>query len=409
MYRPSIAPALAALLLVGCAEPSIPPEFTQPVPLSLPSGPASEGPRLSPGADGLLALSWMERDEQGGTLRYTTLQNGDWQPPTNVVTDADMFVNWADIPSVVPLSGGNWLAHWMSKSAASTYAYDVKVSHSTDGGASWSAPVSPHDDGTPTEHGFVSISRTENETHLIWLDGRKSANEHTAEAIDTSMTLRAASIDVDGTVSGEQLIDDFICDCCRTDMAIASTGRVAVYRDRTQEEIRDIYISRHIDGAWQTGQPLSNDGWEIAGCPVNGPAITASGDLVAVAWFTAANDQPKVQARISTDSGKSFGEPVLISRLNPVGQVDIEILDDNAVAVSWVEKGGRALAKQTDVMLMPVTIDGTTGENRIVGRTEYMRSVPQMTLVEDSLVFVWTDVYDGVTSLASVRMPIKTN
>ena len=409
MYRVSIAPALAVLLLIGCAKSPIPPEFTQSQPLTLPSGPASEGPRLSAGADGQLALSWMERNEHGGTLRYTTLQNGEWQSPTNVVSDPDMFVNWADVPSVVPLSGGNWLAHWMSKSAASTYAYDVKVSHSTDDGANWSAPVSPHVDGTSTEHGFVSISETATETHLIWLDGRKSANEATGNSVDTSMTLRAASIDTDGALSDEQLIDDFICDCCRTDMAIASTGGVAVYRDRTQEEIRDIYISRHIGGAWQAGEPLSNDGWKIAGCPVNGPAVAASGDLVAVAWFTAANDQPKVQARISTNSGKSFGEPVLISRLNPVGQVDIEILDDNSVAVSWVEKGSRAQVKQNDVKLVPVTIDGSTGEDRIVGKTNYMRSVPQMTLVEDSLVFVWTDAHDGVSSLASVRMPIKTN
>ena len=400
--------ALAGLMIAGCAEPLVPPEFSEPIPLSLASGAASEGPRLSAGANGLLALSWMERDEKGGRLRFTTLRDGKWQDVNDVVTDPDMFVNWADIPAVVPLSDDKWFAHWMSKSSPATYAYDVKVSHSTDGGASWSAAVSPHDDGTPTEHGFVSISKTENETHLIWLDGRNSANEATENSIDTGMTLRAANIDVDGTVSGEQQIDDFVCDCCRTDMAIASSGRIAVYRDRTKQEVRDIYVARRIDGSWQTGVPIADDGWVISGCPVNGPAIAANGDLVAVAWFTVANNQPKVQARISTNSGASFGEAILISRLNPKGQVDIEILDEKAVAVSWLEKGSRARVNQTNVMLMPVTIDGITGADRIVGRTEYIRSVPQMTRVENSLIFVWTDVYDGVTSLASVRMPLKT-
>ena len=253
----------------------------------------------------------------------------------------------------------------------------------------------------------MSISRTGNDTHLIWLDGRKSANDATEHSIDTSMTLRAANIDLDGTASEEQLIDDFVCDCCRTDMATASTGLVAVYRDRSVDEIRDIYIARRISGTWQVGVPLSQDGWEIAGCPVNGPAIAAEGDLVAVAWFTAADDQPIVQARISTNSGSSFGEPILISRSHPMGQVDIEILDENSIAVSWIEKGSRKLANQTDVMLVPVTIDGTKGDDSIVARTNYMRSVPQMRRVDNNLVFVWTDVYDGVTSLASVRMPIK--
>ena len=344
MYRLVLAITLAAPLLASCAEPPELPEFTEPRPLTLPSGSASEGPRLSAGADGELALSWMEREELGGTLRYARFQDGEWQAAMTVVSDPGMFVNWADIPSVVPLSGDNWLAHWLSKSADATYAYDVMVSHSTDDGANWSAPISPHDDGTPTEHGFVSVSQNEKGTHLLWLDGRKSANEATDDVMDTGMSLRAASIDVDGSLSDEQLLDDLICDCCRTDMAIASTGRVAVYRNRTEKEIRDIYVARRIEGAWQAGVPLSDDGWEIAGCPVNGPAIAAQGDLVAIAWFTAADDKPKVQARISTNSGESFGEPILISDSKPKGQVDIEMFGENGVAVSWVEQGNVKLA-----------------------------------------------------------------
>ncbi len=398
--------AVALALLVACAKPPVPPEFAEPTPLPLPAGQASEGPRISVGPDGQLALSWMERNEHGGTLRYTTLENGKWQAAHDVVTDPDMFVNWADSPSVVPLSAGNWLAHWMSKSADATYAYDVKVSHSADDGANWSEPTSPHDDGTPTEHGFVSISQTSDATHLIWLDGRKMAGEATENSVDTGMTLRGAAIDINGKLSNEQLIDNFVCDCCRTDTAVASTGRVAVYRDRTAREIRDIYVTRHVDGAWQTGVLLSNDGWEIAGCPVNGPAITAEGDLVAVAWFTAANNQPVVQVRISTDAGLSFGEPVIVSQSNVIGQVDIEILNENAVAVSWLEKGRRARANQIDLKVMPVMLDGSQGKDRVVGRTVYGRAVPQMVRRDDNLIFVWTDLFDDVTKLVSVRMPI---
>ena len=405
IYRQlGLCAALSVAVLVACTRPQVPPEFTEATPLPLPAGLASEGPRMSVGPDDRLALSWMDRNESGGTLRYTTLEDGKWQAASNVVTDPDMFVNWADIPSVVPLSAGNWLAHWMSKSADATYAYDVKVSHSADDGANWSEPTSPHNDGTPTEHGFVSISQTHDATHLVWLDGRKMAGEATENSVDTSMTLRGASIDVHGKISNEQLIDNFVCDCCRTDTAIASSGRIAVYRNRTAEEIRDIYVTRHFDGAWQPGVPISNDGWEIAGCPVNGPAIVANGDLVAIAWFTAANNQPVVQARISTDSGVTFGEAIVISDMNVIGQVDIEIVNETAVAVSWLEKNGGALANQIDVKLMPVTLDGTRGEEQVIGRTEYGRSVPQMVRRDDDLIFVWTDLFDDVTQLVSVRV-----
>ena len=360
---------------------------------------------MSVGQDGQIALSWMERDDRGGTLRYTTLADGTWQTPDDVITDPGMFVNWADIPSVVPLPGGNWLAHWMSKSADLTYAYDVMVSHSTDDGASWSVPTSPHDDGTPTEHGFVSISQEGDTTHLIWLDGRKMSGEATDNSVDTSMTLRGATIDINGQVGEEQLIDNFVCDCCRTDVAIASSGRVAVYRDRTAGEIRDIYLTRHIDGNWQEGVRLSDDDWEIAGCPVNGPAIVAQGDLVAVAWFTAANNEPVVQAKISMDSGATFGEPIVISRLNVVGQVDIEILNDNAIGVSWVEKSGDGQGYESEIKLVSIALAGTLGTERVVGRTAYRRAVPQMVRRDDDLIFVWIDSPDEVTELVSVRMP----
>jgi hypothetical protein len=392
-------------LIVGCADPALPPEPGDSVHLPLASGKASEGPRLSVGQDGQVALSWMEREEHGGTLRYTTLADGTWQTPHDVVTDPDMFVNWADIPSVVPLQSGNWLAHWMSKSADLTYAYDVKVSHSTDDGASWSVPTSPHDDGTPTEHGFVSISQDGDTTHLVWLDGRKMAGEATDNSVDTSMTLRGATIDINGHVGDEQLIDNFVCDCCRTDVAIASSGRVAVYRDRTAGEIRDIYITRHIDGDWQEGVRLSNDDWEIAGCPVNGPAIVAKGDLVAVAWFTAANNQPVVQAIISTDAGATFGEAIVISKLNVVGQVDIEILNDNAFGVSWVEKNSGGSGYESSIKLVRIGLDGTLGTERVVGRTANRRAVPQMVQQDDDVIFVWTDSTDDLTELVSVRIP----
>ena len=180
-----------------------------------------------------------------------------------------------------------------------------------------------------------------------------------------------------------------------------------VYRNRTQEEIRDIYVARNIEGQWQTGVPISNDGWKISGCPVNGPAIAAKGDMVAVAWFTAANDLPKVQLKVSADAGASFGEPVLISQNDVMGQVDVEILSDNVVAVSWVEKGSRALANQTDVKLMPVTVRGVKGDDRVVGRSAYSRAVPQMRLVDDELIFVWTDIAEDQTRLATVRMPLQ--
>ena len=70
-------------------------------------------------------------------------------------------------------------------------------------------------------------------TGLVWLDGRKMVNEVTDDPVASGMTLRAAFVDENQNVEQEQLVDELICDCCQTDIAVASSGPVAVYRDRS--------------------------------------------------------------------------------------------------------------------------------------------------------------------------------
>ena len=116
-----------------------------------------------------------------------------------------------------PPTGPNaYLAHWLSYSADERYSYDILLSQSEDDGESWSTPLSPHDDGTPTEHGFVSLFPGDNATGLVWLDGRNTP--------DAGMTLRSATLSKNMTFSNEAEIDGLVCDCCQTSVAVA-TGR----------------------------------------------------------------------------------------------------------------------------------------------------------------------------------------
>lgn len=394
-----------ALACVACVE-AVPPVYEEPVPLSLSSGAKALGPRLTVGADGVVLLSWIERREEGGVLRVSRLGADGWESGIDVVEDPKMFVNWADFPSVTSLGDGHWIAHWLSYSADQTYSYDVLLAQSQDAGDSWSTTSSPHTDGTPTEHGFVSMWSSNSEkngsTGLVWLDGRKMINEVSDDPTASGMTLRAAFVDAEGKLSGEQQIDDLICDCCQTDVAIASTGPIAVYRDRTPTEIRDISISRFVDGHWQTGEPFSNDGWEISACPVNGPAIAANDDLVAIAWFTVATGTPFVNVRLSTNGGKRFGERVTIKSGSVLGHVDIAYIGDSSFAVSWLENGDDL----HDLRVRSVTTAGTLGRIKTVGRTAVTHNVPQMIEHDGDLIFAWTDLINDVSKLASASIDI---
>lgn len=341
-------------LIAACSSPKESDE-TNVHALEVPAGPDATGPRASTGPDGTVVLSWMEPDESGSTLWYSELTEDGWQPSKTVVTGVDMFVNWADMPSVMALTETHWVAHWLEMAGNTTYAYHVVVSQSFDRGGTWSETIKPHTDGTPTEHGFVSLYPQDGKVAAIWLDGRKTGNEQAADPTASGMTLRSAVIDADGKLHHEQLIDELICDCCQTDVAVAQSGPVAVYRDRTVDEIRDISVSRNVERVWSPGVVLNNDNWQIAGCPVNGPAIDARGNRVAAAWFSAPDQRAAVQVKFSEDGGQSFGRAIQLATKGSLGHVDTVLLPDGSAVVSWLQSSSSG---RGDLVARRVMADG---------------------------------------------------
>lgn len=355
-----------------------------------PAAPGSSLPRLVSGPDGTPWLSWVEEEPDGqAALRFASLKDGSWSPPRTISSGADWFVNWADFPSLLVMREGVMAAHWLTKTPGGTYAYDVTMALSTDGGDSWGDPLSPHDDGTATEHGFVSLFPAGDKVGAVWLDGRNMSggSGHDSHG-DGGMTLRSAAVDLDGSILNGSEIDGLTCDCCQTGAAVANGVPIVVYRDRTEGEIRDVYVARMEGGRWSTGVPVAEDGWEIAACPVNGPAIDVDGARVVVAWFTAA-DGSVVKAAFSDDAAATFSEPITVSSDRPLGRVDVAFLSDGRAAVSWLA----ATDDGAQIRYRTVAGDGPAGPETIVTETSASRmsGFPQMLANGDSLLFAWTD------------------
>ena len=391
---PRLVTLAPVLVMIGCTETPLP-VFGDPTPLSVATESSAYGPRLTQSDNDGAILSWMEKQEKTSTLLYSAFKIDEWDAPKTAVTDDKMFVNWADLPAVLATGGDSFLTFWLSYTADAPYAYQLLTANSEDDGESWSEPLVAHTDGTPTEHGFVSTYADDQGTGLIWLDGRNTP--------DKGMTLRGAVLSGTGDRQNEALIDEMVCDCCKTDIAVAESGPIAVYRNRTEDEVRDIYVSRNIDGQWQEGFSLSDDGWVISGCPVNGPAIVAADKRVVVAWFTAANNQPIVKVATSRNSGKTFSEPLEIASKNVSGHVAIAMIDRNTFAVSWLQKNRKGTY---EVNLRGLSFDGRMGRVETVGKTAVARTFPQMVRVRDELVFAWTDTLNDRSKVASVKVPI---
>jgi hypothetical protein len=408
--------SLGLALLAGCGSGDAPADrLSAPLPglgpavnVESPAGSGAGEPWLFVEPDAGVLMSWLEPSAEGQALRYSVLDGDAWGPVRTAVSRPDLFVNWADFPSVIRLPDGSLAAHWLQRTGPDTYAYEVQLSRSTDNGQTWSDPVTPHTDETQTEHGFVSLSPggAAGSVHAVWLDGRNYADPDSDPPL---MTLRHAEVAADGSLTGEVELDPRTCDCCQTSAAVTESGMVVAYRGRTRDEIRDIRVVRRGEQGWSNPSVVHADGWLIPSCPVNGPAIAATGNLVAVAWFTAASDSPRVLLAFSDDGGESFEAPIQVAGSGEIGRslgrVDLALTPTGSALVSWLhEREGTAA-----LMLAAIDPDGSRSGTTVVPQLDGGRATgfPRLALRRDEVLFAWTEPGDP-SRIRLVSVPLAT-
>ena len=250
-----------------------------------------------------------------------------------------------------------------------------------------------NDDATKTEHGFVSLVNDRGQVRAFWLDGR--------DRTTGGQALRTAAVAAQPSAS--ERLDERVCDCCHTSAAQTEDGPIVVYRDRSKNEVRDISIVRRAEKGWTAPRPVASDGWRIAGCPVNGPAVAARGKTVAVAWFTAARDEPKVEVAFSGDSGATFDRPIVVDSAGPLGRVGVELDGDEAI-VLWAATEGKA----PSIRLRRVSPSGKLGPPSVVAPTSVARTsgFPHIRRAGLDLAIAWLEPSSPARSR---RSPARSN
>ncbi|MEO9512128.1 MAG: hypothetical protein ABJN84_17935 [Flavobacteriaceae bacterium] len=375
--------------------------------ISSPTNTASSLPALFTKTDKPL-LSWVTKiNDSVVQFNYSNLVEGNWQEPKEMVRGTDWFVNWADFP-VIAENNGNLISHVLKKSSKATFSYDIKLNVLPEGKTQWSTGLPLHTDSTKTEHGFVTILPYKEDSFFItWLDGRNVDNSDHGHNhnVKGTMNIRAAEISPNGTVSNDVLLDNRTCSCCQTTAAITDNGPVVLYRDRSDEEIRDISITRLVNGKWTEPKAIHDDLWKINGCPVNGPKIDAIGNNLAVSWFTAANNEPKVKLAFSTDGGENFDSPILVSDFNAMGRVDVILLDNENAIASWME----TVDNKAQIKAMKISRSGQKSKPIIISKLENSRNAgfPQMGLIKDQVHFAWTDVTNEKSTIKTAYVLLE--
>ena len=390
--------ALATQLARSAADTSAPLKIEA---LPSPAGANTSEPQFTAQGDRVI-LSWVEFTGQRAALKFAERTASGWSNPQTAASGTHFFINSFDVPSVHALADGTLAAHWEERLGTDedSDASKVVLSWSKDQGRTWSAPVSPHHDGTQTEHGFVSLFQAPGAgLGLVWIDGRATNPE--TESGD--MTLRSSVFDAAGKQLRETVVAPRVCECCSTSAAETSDGVIVAFRNRSAAEVRDIYVTRFSEGRWSPPAIVHADGWMIEACPINGPAIAARGRDVAVAWFMAKGDQGRAFLAFSHDAGRTFAAPVRVDEASSFGRLGVQLLDDGSAAVMWVEKA----SPRTQLRARIVTPTGTRSAPVTVADTEGTR-YPRMMRYHDELLFSWTDTDKGSqvrTARAAIAHP----
>ncbi|AGI69616.1 hypothetical protein OAN307_c42190 [Octadecabacter antarcticus 307] len=307
--------------------------------IATPVGRNAREPALTALPNGAIAMVWTEPEGENFAVKTAVWEDESWTVPVSAVSSNDLFVNWADFPAIAAFDDGMLAVSWLKENADLSYAYDINLALSGDGGQTWGDAITPHTDRSARQHGFVTLLATGPDAiTAVWLDARDYDSQIDDDSFGNAMQLRSTTIGRDGSLGRDVALDIRTCQCCQTSAAVAGNGDVlVVYRDLSADDIRDIYIVRRRGDVWSDPVSVHADGWEISGCPINGPSIDAHGDNAVVAWFTAAENVPAVKIAFSQNGGQSFGTAFRVDGGDGVGRVATVMLPNAEALITWVE------------------------------------------------------------------------
>jgi hypothetical protein len=173
---------------------------------------------------------------------------------------------------------------------------------------------------------------------------------------------------------------------------------IVSFRNRTKDEIRDIYVERLVAGHWSAPTMVHDDGWKITACPINGPAISANGREVAVAWYTAKDDQGKAFVAFSHDAGHTFGAPIRVDDSTSLGRLGVQMLADGSAAVIYNEFAN----KHSQFRVRKISANGVRSPAVTVAETSSGR-YPRVARDRNELLFSWTDGEGTATKVLTAR------
>ena len=286
----------------------------------------------------------------------------------------------------------------------------LRMARSVDDGRTFSPARFTHDPALSGARGWESLAASAGGTvHAVWLDGR-DAERKMADAAHAGMAHKGqppqdayhGAIAPDGRTI-ESVIATGVCFCCKTAVAVDSRGVVyAAWRHIFPGSMRDIAFAKSTDGG-RRFDPLvrvSEDKWELNGCPEDGPTLAVDrAGVIHIAWATLVNEgEPKKALFYATSpNGTTFSPRARIpaAGVSTPGHPQLALTPDGGAAIVWDElvEGVRR------VSFTRVSRAGAFGSPQVLSADE-SASNPVIVQSEGRVIVAWTSRSSAAKSAA---------
>jgi len=305
-------------LFASCSEDS--PQSPQ---LLETAGITAQAPYLTKDHKGNAVLCWTEQGADSlNRLQYAVYDKVHEQfgPALTVPVSAGCSASAESVAKVAFKDDGTILAVFAKRfeQEMNPFAGAIYYSQSMDAGKSWTSAQFLHSD---TAHaygrGFFDLARLKDgEVGAVWLDGRFGKSIK-GSALFFSRSTKGKGFGADAC------LDKGTCECCRTDLLTDASGNLHLaYRSilfpepLSGKQVRDMVYKRSNDNgqSFSDAKLISDDNWEIAGCPHSGPSLAVAGNTTKAVWFTAAGGNSGLySSSVSAGIGK-FAKRELVSK-----------------------------------------------------------------------------------------------
>ena len=380
--------------------------------------------------DRLVVVTWSAAVPEGGTDIFAAVSEdagATFRAPVRVNDLAGEARANGEQPPRVAIGPRDIGVVWTSRRNGLT---EVRLSKSADGGRAFSASVLVHPAGLSGARGWMSIaSDASGAIHVAWLDGRNAtpapltqvpvisapgarpsvpAASHQHHG-DVRQDLYYTVVRADGTQTETQAATN-VCFCCKTAVTTDPDGRTSL-------AWRHIYPGNLRDIAFQTLSPaggagadiirISEDQWQLEGCPDDGPAMGQDArGRIHVVWPTLVGG-PNASKGIfyaSTDDRRSFTARVRLddAAAKTASHPQLTMVGPSGLAVMWDEPSGATRR----VMLRQRPDPGKDWSAAEPLPDDAPAYYPAAAGVPDALLIVWTSATTPRSSIVVYRRPL---